>query len=449
MPSSGLPSQTATATGKAVATPPAPTAERAPARSNLTLDRNDKSTLLRGQGFSDLMRRQTNHRLYLTAHRGMGPTSVFGRTFPEDLPPENSIASIRQAMLQGADAVEVDIFKSGDGRLVVTHDDEIWRNAYDTDRTGQDLPAGETTDSYRIGQKTLAELQRIPIGPNGETMPTLDDVLELAQNVNETLKEAGRRGVILNIELKDKEAIGTLLNFLDSQKAAGRQDCLDNLIFCSFKHEALKTLRAEAKDRGISNLNIVPGIKTAQWFGDAQVDKENGFALRKEDAEYDKQEVEKLRKLVEDYDFQGYDGIIWDFRQDVLDLVSSSAGVPYGAAGLPRQGGTTPGEMVLHASTSDFRQYATDNAFSDVLLKLTEAVETFFKCDNIDDARKTILDSAIRSKGLQAQLLCRPTKDGGVEYRIYNYGHSDDRYYSALTHGAPKPVPFSKLKCIT
>ncbi|GEM_PF-6600014 len=446
MPTSGLPSQTATATGKAAATPPAPTAERAPARSNLTLDRNDKSTLLRGQGFSDLMRRQTNHRLYLTAHRGMGPTSVFGRTFPADLPPENSIASIRQAMLQGADAVEVDIFKSGDGRLVVTHDDEIWRNAYDTDRKGQDLPAGETTDSYRIGQKTLAELQRIPIGPNGETMPTLDDVLELAQNVNETLNEAGRRGVILNIEIKDKEAIGTLLNFLDTQKAAGRQDCLDNLIFCSFNHEALKTLRTEAKDRGISNLNIVPGIKTAQWFGKDQVNPD--FTLSKEDAKYNKASVRELRELVNRNDFQGYDGIIWDFREDILNLVRTSAGAPRGAAGLPRQG--TSDEKVLHASTSDFRQYATDNAFVDVLLKLLQTTEIFFKCDNVDDARKTILNSAILYKSLGTQLLCMRNRVGRLEYRIYGY-RGDDKHNvdRVLDRGAPKPVPFSKLKCIS
>lgn len=84
--------------------------------------------------------------------------------------PENTLAAVRQAWAQGADAVEIDVHLTRDGRLAVIHDP-------DTRRT-----AGAAT---RVSAATLEELQRLDVGAwksaafAGERVPALDEVLAL------------------------------------------------------------------------------------------------------------------------------------------------------------------------------------------------------------------------------------------------------------------------------
>ncbi len=82
--------------------------------------------------------------------------------------PENSVAAIRQAWEQNADASEFDVWLSKDGRIVVTHDENLKRVA-GLDRT--------------IGSMTAAELAAVDVGAwkekkyRGEKMPTLAAML--------------------------------------------------------------------------------------------------------------------------------------------------------------------------------------------------------------------------------------------------------------------------------
>jgi glycerophosphoryl diester phosphodiesterase len=82
--------------------------------------------------------------------------------------PENTLAAVNLGWQQGADAVEVDVQFSKDGRLVVIHD-------ADTRKT-----AGARG---RIAERTLAELRALDVGrwehPKwaGERIPTLEEVL--------------------------------------------------------------------------------------------------------------------------------------------------------------------------------------------------------------------------------------------------------------------------------
>ena len=78
---------------------------------------------------------KTNNNIVLIAHRGMGPTSLLGATYPNaNIPPENTLSSFKKAIIEGCDGFELDIFKSKDSKIMVIHDDELHRNVYGQDR---------------------------------------------------------------------------------------------------------------------------------------------------------------------------------------------------------------------------------------------------------------------------------------------------------------------------
>jgi glycerophosphoryl diester phosphodiesterase len=83
--------------------------------------------------------------------------------------PENTLPSVRLGFEQGADAVEVDVFATSDGRIVVIHDS-------DTKRV-----AGLKLD---VAKSTLAQLRGLDVGSwkgeqwAGTGIPTLEEVLE-------------------------------------------------------------------------------------------------------------------------------------------------------------------------------------------------------------------------------------------------------------------------------
>lgn len=91
--------------------------------------------------------------------------------------PENTVSSVKLGYEQGADAVEIDVYLTADGEIVVFHD----KNTEKIDG-----------DKRPIAAQTLAELQRRDVGSwkgaaggwegdkyRGERMPVLADVLPL------------------------------------------------------------------------------------------------------------------------------------------------------------------------------------------------------------------------------------------------------------------------------
>lgn len=98
--------------------------------------------------------------------------------------PENSLAAFRAAVAHGY-GIELDVHRTRDGALVVHHDDSLRR------MTGVDK---------RIAQSTLNEV-RACLLPNGEPIPTLDEVLDAV---------AGR--VPLIVEIKVENANHTALS---------------------------------------------------------------------------------------------------------------------------------------------------------------------------------------------------------------------------------------------
>lgn len=92
------------------------------------------------------------------------------------LAPENTLAAVRRAVADGADAVECDVHRTRDGALVVLHDPTLGRT---TDAAAV-LPGRGPWD---VSELTLAELRRLDAGSwwgrqhTGEVVPTLEEWL--------------------------------------------------------------------------------------------------------------------------------------------------------------------------------------------------------------------------------------------------------------------------------
>ena len=126
--------------------------------------------------------------------------------------PENTLAAFKLGWQQRADAVELDIWLTKDGKLVVCHD-------ADTKRT--------TGTAAKIPESTLADLRALDAGAwkapqwKGELLPTLDEALALIPD--------GKR---LVIEIKcGVEVLPELERVI---KAAGKPAA--QLVIISFSH---------------------------------------------------------------------------------------------------------------------------------------------------------------------------------------------------------------------
>lgn len=104
---------------------------------------------------------QAQDNVQVIAHRGAAGKA-----------PENTLASISQAIKDGADMIEIDVQESIDGEIVVIHDSDFMKLA------GVDL---------KVWDGTLKQLQEIDVGSwfdakfSTERVPTLAKVLEMAR----------------------------------------------------------------------------------------------------------------------------------------------------------------------------------------------------------------------------------------------------------------------------
>jgi glycerophosphoryl diester phosphodiesterase len=128
--------------------------------------------------------------------------------------PENTLLAIEQALLQGADAIEIDVY-AVEGELIVIHDPKLERT---------------TNGSGTIYQHALSYLLQLDAG-QGQRIPTLWQVLQLVH---------GR--CWLNIELKGKNTVEPLLSLLSRAQSELNFDC-SQLLVSSFNHHLLLKLK--------------------------------------------------------------------------------------------------------------------------------------------------------------------------------------------------------------
>lgn len=116
-----------------------------------------------------LDRIRTEDRVYIIAHRGAAGSR-----------PENTLASVRKAIEDGTDWVEIDVQETADGQVVVVHDSDFMKLA------GSDL---------KVWDATMQDLAEIDIGGwfdpayADQRTPLLRDVLEIARDKAHVLIE--------------------------------------------------------------------------------------------------------------------------------------------------------------------------------------------------------------------------------------------------------------------
>jgi glycerophosphoryl diester phosphodiesterase len=157
--------------------------------------------------------------------------------------PENTVAAIRLAWEQKADASEFDIYMTKDGKLVAIHDATAKRTA------DADLKVAETT---------LEQLRKLDAGTwkgeqfAGEKLPTLEEMLATVP--------AGKR---VFIEVKcGSEAVPTLDRVIKASKLKPEQTCV--ISFNADMIAAIKKARPDLLALWNVSLNVTGKPKTAE-----------------------------------------------------------------------------------------------------------------------------------------------------------------------------------------
>jgi glycerophosphoryl diester phosphodiesterase len=173
------------------------------------------SVLVMFIGFQFLDSMALKDNTLVMAHRG---SSFFA--------PENSLAAIQQAIVDGADWVEIDVQETVDGEVVVIHDSDLMKLS---------------RNPVKIWNATLAELQEIDIGSwkstefSNERVATLGQVLEACRD---------RIGVM--IELKyyghDQKLEQRVIELVE------QHDMANQVMIMSLKPEGIKKVRAIRPD---------------------------------------------------------------------------------------------------------------------------------------------------------------------------------------------------------
>jgi glycerophosphoryl diester phosphodiesterase len=124
--------------------------------------------------------------------------------------PENTLRSFGRAIELGVDAVELDVRRTADGKVVVIHDDKVDRT---TDGTGM------------VSKLTLEEIKGFKT-KEGEKIPTLGEALDFLRGKEKVLIELKEAGL-------EEEVVGLI-------KERGMED---GVIVISFLEEALRRVR--------------------------------------------------------------------------------------------------------------------------------------------------------------------------------------------------------------
>ena len=153
--------------------------------------------------------------------------------------PENTLASFRRAVADGADLLECDVHLSADGHLVVMHDKTIDRTAAEDSprRTGA------------IADLTRADLDEVRLAGGG-AVPALDAVLDIATEA----------GVPIYVEVKAVAAAGRTAQLLVDRGLARGSDDPDTAPawIISFSQEALRIAHAAAPDLPLAAVTKTP-----------------------------------------------------------------------------------------------------------------------------------------------------------------------------------------------
>ena len=165
---------------------------------------------------------QTSDEVLIIAHRGAAGKA-----------PENTLASIHQAIADKTDWVEIDVQETADGEVVVMHDSDFMK-----------LAANKT----KIWDATLPQLAEIDIGSwfdpsfSAERVPTLKEVLEVSKGKTKVVIELKYYGHDEKLEKRVAEIV----------EATGM---VNETAIMSLKYDAVKKMRSIRPDWKIGLLS--------------------------------------------------------------------------------------------------------------------------------------------------------------------------------------------------
>jgi len=159
---------------------------------------------------------------------------IIGHRGANSIAPENTMKSFQKAIELGANCIEFDVHESKDGKLVVMHDEDIFRT------TGQEYHA-------LIKDMTLEELKELDCG-EGEKIPTFNELIALTK---------GKVG--LNCEVK---AEGIAKKIVDIIK---EEDIIETTIVSSFKHQELFEIQKLEPKIKLASLEPAGSGRLSHW----------------------------------------------------------------------------------------------------------------------------------------------------------------------------------------
>jgi len=152
--------------------------------------------------------------------------------------PENTIASIKKALEDGCEAVEIDVRKTKDNKIVVIHDIRVDRTA-----NGKGF----------VSDFALNELKKLSF--NGEKIPTLNEVIDFV----------GKKASII-IELKEENLEKDIIKIIE------KNGFLDKAIIISFYHKLIKNIKESNKKIKTGILLVGKPIDTVELAQEAEAD---------------------------------------------------------------------------------------------------------------------------------------------------------------------------------
>ena len=167
------------------------------------------ASLITGSMLMDNIR--TNDNVLIIAHRGASGAA-----------PENTLASVRQAIKDGADWIEIDVQETADGEVVVFHDGDFMR---------------QSNVNLKIWDATVTDIAEIDIGSwfdakfSSERTPTLRAVLDEARDKAKVLIELKYYG-------HDKKLEERVVQIVENAKMT------PEIAVMSLKYDGVRKLRA-------------------------------------------------------------------------------------------------------------------------------------------------------------------------------------------------------------
>ena len=140
------------------------------------------------------------------------PYLLFGHRGASEKEPENTIPAFKQAIIDGCNAIELDVYRTKDGHLIVFHDDTLERT---TNGTG------------RVADHTLLQLQTLNAAHHwpgrNEQIPTLKAVMDALPN-----------DIVFNYEIKNFSIFSEQRTELELVRFIHENGLRDRVILSSF-----------------------------------------------------------------------------------------------------------------------------------------------------------------------------------------------------------------------